>query len=752
MLQLDPERANMRGRFVQALPWLILGAGILLSLGLWYDARVTSREKARVEFDFMLDQVARSIDGRIKSNVQVLRSVEGLFDSSDEVTRREFAAFVAALHLEELYPGIQGVGFSLAIPADRKSAHVEAIRRQGFPDYRVRPAGERELYTSIIYLEPFDWRNQRAFGYDMYAEPVRQRAMARARDTGRAALSGKVTLVQETDKDVQAGVLLYVPVYRLPSPGAGDEARALTGWAYSPLRMKDLMQNLLKREHPEIAGRVAVAIYDGEATATDALLFESEPASGTPGAMRAARRMELAGQPWTVVASELPGFGEPVVAAAERTVLVAELGITLLITLLASTLIRGQANLAEAMNRLTEAKGQAEESRNKLQSIYDASTVAIFFVDNDAVITHANRRMAEMFERPLKDLLGGTYADLVHPGERETATRNVAALLAGEVAGIDAERRYRRGENGEFWGHVTGRRVVDAEGRLTGLVGVIGDVTERRRAAEELAEYREHLEDLVESRTRELAAARDAAEAASRAKSLFLAKMSHELKTPLNGIMGMTGLARRRAADPAQADQLDKSLASAQRLLGLIDEILDVSNIDAGEMRLDDRSFELARVVDEACAVAGGVARTKGIEFVCSIAAGTPEQLCGDAMRIGQVLGHLASNAVKFSERGRVEVRVSATESSARSILLRIEVSDQGIGISPELQARLFDIFVQGDEAFTRRHGGAGLGLALSRRIARLMDGDIGVSSEEGRGSTFWVTMRLGRAVPLRAE
>ncbi len=746
-LQLDPEKAQSRSRLVQALPWLILAAGILLSLGLWYDAHVTSRAKARVEFDFMLDQVARSIESRIKSNVQVLRGVEGLFNSSDSVTRREFASFVAALHLEEQYPGIQGVGYSLLVPGERRAEHVAAIRREGFPDYRMRPSGERETYTSIIYLEPFNWRNQRAFGYDMYAEPVRQKAMARARSTGQAALSGKVTLVQETDKDVQAGVLLYVPVYSHAGPGSGDDARKFTGWAYSPLRMKDLMQNLLKREHPEIAGRMAIAIYDGEAVADSALLFESEPLPASDS-MRASRRIELAGQPWTVVASELPGFGPPAVAAAERTVLVAELGITLLITMLAMTLIRGQARLADATAQLAEATAQTEDSRKKLQSIFDASTVAIFFVDDKAVITHANRRMADLFGRPLEALLGSTYGDLIHPAERETARRNVAALLAGEIPLIDGDRRYRRGEDGEFWGHVTGRRVLDAEGHPVGLVGVIADVTERRRASAELAQYREHLEDLVEARTRELAAARDAAEAASRAKSLFLAKMSHELKTPLNGIMGMAGLARRRATDPAQEDQLDKALASAQRLLGLIDEILDVSNIDAGEMRLDDREFELARVVDDACAGAEAAARAKGIEFVRVVAPGTPGRLRGDAMRVGQVLGHLAGNAAKFSEQGRIEVRVSTPDVSSRSALLRIEVADQGIGISPELQARLFDIFVQGDDSFTRRHGGAGLGLALSRRIARLMGGDIGVSSEEGRGSTFWVTLRLGRALP----
>jgi signal transduction histidine kinase len=279
----------------------------------------------------------------------------------------------------------------------------------------------------------------------------------------------------------------------------------------------------------------------------------------------------------------------------------------------------------------------------------------------------------------------------------------------------------------------------------------ITDITERKLAETELELYRRHLEDLVQSRTTDLAAARDAAEAANRAKSIFLANMSHELRTPMNAIMGMTRMAQRRASDPKLLDWLGKSMEASQHLLDLINDILDISRIEAGRMSLEESDFSLSALIDEVLHMQSESANGKGLYLRSEVSPDLPQLLCGDAMRLRQILLNFIGNAVKFSDHGEVRVRAFPLDRDDASLLLRIEVSDQGIGISAEQQARLFHPFIQADDSMTRRYGGAGLGLVISRRIARLMGGDVGVSSTEGVGSRFSADVRLRLAAPMAA-
>jgi two-component system sensor histidine kinase/response regulator len=275
------------------------------------------------------------------------------------------------------------------------------------------------------------------------------------------------------------------------------------------------------------------------------------------------------------------------------------------------------------------------------------------------------------------------------------------------------------------------------------VVVVSHDVTERKAAEAELEQHRHHLEQLVFSRTAELAAARDAAEAANRAKSVFLANMSHELRTPMNGIMGMSELALRRATDPRQRDYLTRSLQASRHLLALINDILDFSRIEADRLTLNEQDFSLALVIGEVICLLGEQARAKGLRLSSEIDPTLPARCCGDALRLKQVLLNLVGNAIKFSERGAIGVRAELIEEDSYSLLLRIAVSDQGIGLTPEQQARLFHAFTQADDSSTRKYGGSGLGLIISKRLAQLMGGDVGMLSEAGVGSTFWITTRV---------
>ncbi len=280
------------------------------------------------------------------------------------------------------------------------------------------------------------------------------------------------------------------------------------------------------------------------------------------------------------------------------------------------------------------------------------------------------------------------------------------------------------------------------------IFSVIHDISERKRVEDELEQHRNHLEELVVARTAELAETRDAAEAANRAKSVFLANMSHELRTPLNGIIGMTELARRRAVDPILVEQLEHSAKATRHLLAIINDILDISRIEADRLTLENSDFNLAEAIGDTVLLHQPRALDKGLALSVEFSPLIPEFVRGDALRLKQTLINFLDNAIKFSEHGEICVRAFPVpeKGNNESPLLRFEVSDQGIGLTLEQQARLFQPFTQADDSTTRRFGGSGLGLTIAARIARLMGGDTGVISEHGKGSTFWFTARLSKS------
>ena len=293
------------------------------------------------------------------------------------------------------------------------------------------------------------------------------------------------------------------------------------------------------------------------------------------------------------------------------------------------------------------------------------------------------------------------------------------------------------------------RSVFDGNDEYVGRRVTVRDVTEHKRATLELEQHRNHLEELVVSRTAELSAAKEIAEAASQAKSTFLANMSHEIRTPMNAIIGLTYLLQKEIKTPKQYGQLLKVNDAAQHLMGIINDILDLSKIEAGRMTLEALNFSPALVIDHTLSMCGERALAKGLRLLKEIDASVPAQLQGDSLRLGQVLLNLVGNAIKFSLHGQITVRARCIENTAKNlpntVLLRLEVEDQGIGLSDEQQVRLFNAFVQADDSTTRKYGGSGLGLVISRRLASLMNGEVGVQSLLGVGSTFWMTARLSK-------
>ena len=402
---------------------------------------------------------------------------------------------------------------------------------------------------------------------------------------------------------------------------------------------------------------------------------------------------------------------------------------------------------ATVSRNITERKA-AEAQLRKLSQAVEQSSESILITDVDAHIEYVNQACLDSSGYSREELLGKNPRMLKSGATRpETYAAMWAALGNGLPWKGHLRNRRKDGSEYDEFASITPLRGPDAT--VTHYVAVKNDVTEQKRLGAELDRYRFHLEELVKTRTAELEVARQQAEDANRAKSAFLANMSHEIRTPLNAIVGLNYLLRREESTPAQRSRLDKIDGASQHLLSIINDILDLSKIEAGRVLIESSDFPLSAVLDSVHSIIADTAAAKGLTV--SIDAGTvPAWLRGDATRLRQALLNFAGNAVKFTEHGGIALRAAVVAQDGESLLLRFSVQDSGPGVEPELRLRLFQPFEQADASTTRKHGGTGLGLVITRRLVEIMGGEAGVDSLPGQGSTFWFTARLqcGRAPP----
>ncbi|NEV63598.1 PAS domain-containing hybrid sensor histidine kinase/response regulator [Thiorhodococcus minor] len=390
------------------------------------------------------------------------------------------------------------------------------------------------------------------------------------------------------------------------------------------------------------------------------------------------------------------------------------------------------------------ARKAAEEQARKLSLAVEQSPVSILITDLEGRIEYVNEALIQSSGYQRDEVIGKSpriFSSGLTP--RRVYDQLWAALSRGEEWRGELVNRRKDGTLYTESALITPIR--QPGGEVSHYVAVKADVTEAKRTAVELERYRSHLEELVEQRTAELSEARRQAEAASEAKSAFLANMSHEIRTPMNAILGLTYLLGRNLSSDADRAILGQIDDSASHLLGIINDILDVSKIEAGKLSLRERDFSLDVLLGQVDSMIRAQAAAKGLRFDC-VSSGVPRALHGDDTRLRQALVNYLTNAVKFTSAGSVTLRLSILEETQDQILLRVEVEDTGIGIAEDDLARLFAPFTQVDHSTARPFMGTGLGLVITRRLAQLMGGDAGAESALGRGSLFWLTARLGKA------
>lgn len=393
------------------------------------------------------------------------------------------------------------------------------------------------------------------------------------------------------------------------------------------------------------------------------------------------------------------------------------------------------------------ARRQATEEANKLRRAVEQSPVSILITDRDGRIEYVNPRFSQ--------ITGFTRAEAIGCNPRIlNSGRNPPEVFADLWHTLLAGREWRgqllnRRKQGDlFWEDVSISPMVTESGEISHFIAVKEDITERKVAERQLEEHQLHLEELVLTRTADLSQALEAARAADRAKTEFLANISHEMRTPLNAVIGLAGLALHSVTNLRQQEYLEKIGHAGHTLLSIINDLLDISKIAAGRLELENIPFSLPQLMDKVDSLVAHRVAEAGLAYGVDVDPELPAYLVGDPLRLQQILLNLLTNAIKFTAQGHVHVRFHQCRQDAGQVELAIDVEDTGIGLSPTEIERLFQPFTQADSSITRTHGGTGLGLNICRRLAEMMGGNISVASDPGHGSIFRVRVVLGIAGP----
>lgn len=692
--------------------WGMLAFTLLVQLVVWQSLRTNEDRAARQQFQMLGEKVTEAIRKRLRDHEQILLGGAGLFDAVENVSREQWRTYVERLLLPDRYPGIQGVGFSQAIPQAERDAHIARMRAQGYPDYDIHPPGQRELYTSIVYLEPFLRRNLAAFGYDMYSEPTRRRAMQRAAQLGETSITGKVTLLQETHGKVQAGVLLYVPVYRPSAPLTTPEQRmqALRGFVYSPYRVEDLMRGILRAADLPLA----LHIYASPGEEPEHLLYASSEAP-EPGSARFSQlqQLELYGQTWTLRMDSRPEFDERF-HSNEALVFGLGLGLSLLVFFLTSSLAlrhsRAQALANEMTRHIRQSKHDLRLSEERLSLALKGSNDGLWDLDLEAGSMFASPRAWEMLGYRPNELTCDLklWERLTVAEDLAQQKARLAQTMLSNVDHFTTELRLQHKH-----GHVVpvllrGHIQRDPQGMAQRISGTLMDLTERKRVEQ--------------------------------MKNDFVSTVSHELRTPLTSISGALGLIVGGAlgsAPPTMQQMLEIAYRNSLRLGHLINDLLDMEKIAAGKMSFELREHSLGDLLEESLASNQALCEQHGVR--CTLEHPTDVLVWVDGLRLQQVLGNFLSNAVKFTPEGG-EIRL---HSSLRGTKVRISVTDQGPGIPEAFRSRVFEKFAQADASDSRQKSGTGLGLAITKELIERMGGTVGFDCVPGQGTTFWCELPI---------
>ena len=707
------------------MPATLLACSIVLTIVAWYISRNHLQEKAKDRFEYNVSDIHSAIRVRMLAYEQVLRNAVGFIYATDTVTRSEWKTYVQTLRLQEYYPGIHGLGFTIRLSAEEVEPFTKKIKAEGFPDFKVWPGEPREEYHSIIYLEPFEGRNLRAFGYDMYTEEKRRKAMRRAANTGYPALSEMVILVQETARDVQKGCLLYLPVYDLTMPLNTEKERqaALEGFVYSPFRMNDLMKGILGSE----AAEIEFEIYDGASTDTTKLFFTSHGYNSNKAKadFTLARPLKVAGHDWTLVFTSRDAYVTTFEANQPNIIAIAGILVNLLLLFILvnlHSLSRRNMVLAEGY--------KAEKDRYEIVSASTNDIIWEWDIVNNNIHFNKNYQTVLGHQLVSSELSFQKWISHVHPQDRERVAIKLKALIGSNENFWADEYRLLKSDGSSIYILDRGRLIHDTKGKPVRMVGSMINITERKLAEEAQRRFNEELERTVQARTVQLQRSNEDLER-------FAHVASHDLKEPVRKILTIVDKIKIKYQHILGdgVTLLDKLTKSTSRLNRMIESILTFStvNYEAQKTEMVDMNIVIREVADDLELI---MAEKQAQLIVTPLPA-----VEGSSTLLHQLFYNLINNSLKFSRAGvrpviNIEPQVLVRDGEE---IIEIKVSDNGIGFGQDEAGKIFQSFVRLHSK--DNYEGTGLGLALCKRIVERHGGRIQAFGIPGSGATFVIEL-----------
>lgn len=724
------------------IAYIVLVVGLLTSfLGFWYSLSL-SAEKERLRFEAVAKQTVLLVQNRMDAYRQILYDGAGLFDSFDDVNRAEWAAFVKSMKVNKNFPGIQGIGYSeLVKPAD-KDRHVAKIRAEGFADYAIKPDGIRDIYTSIIYLEPFNERNKRAFGYDMFSEAVRKAAMTKAMESGESAISGKVRLVQENSVDEQAGFLMYVPVYHKNMPLATVEQRraAIKGFVYAPFRAKDLMSGVLGNRYKT----VDLEIYDGEKIEQANLLFDSHDDHKYKSRLTDETQISIDGHTWTLLVKPREALANELESGEEWFVLFSGVVLSLAVFWIIFGLARTREQARELAEKMTEKLSVSEE---RLKFALEGSGDGVWDWNIKTGEVFFSKRWKEMFgfeEDEIKASLE-EWKNRVHPDDLDGVYADLNIHFSGKSKSYANEHRVKCKDGSYKWILDRGLVVLrDADGSPARMVGSHTDITAQKDAERELKKINEHLARLVEEETAKRIEKDKLLIQQSKLATMgeMIGAIGHQWRQPLNslGLMIQDTLFAYKYGEMNEEYLKrfkDEAMNTVKSMSQTIDDFKNFFSPNKKE-----EQFFIEDAIAQTIKMLEAQLKNNSVEVIFDVDSTHKHSYVCYKNELNQVILNILANAKdalleKKLERAFVKIDVSNNNGGCE-----ISIEDSGGGINDDILPKIFEpYFTTKDES-----KGTGIGLYMSKNIIEdHLGGKLAVeNTQNGAKFTIWLPYKEG--------